>query len=327
MAERLQRTSLVPPLDDGGELGVSLATWRLVIWGTAAFAAVGLAFTSLILDDGGSRVTRGHADAAGALAPAAAKALPPHPAESDQETHRLSDAVRLLAADRDRLQVRLSALERHLGDVTGSTTVPPSVAPANPPPAAAPAAEVPAAPPPATPAPSGTASLSASGLPFPSATFVDPIQLQQLQALSELPRAAASAARATPEPVAASPPPLEARFPPAREAGSTDAIAEPAGSGSVATRTEFGVDLGGAATVSKLRALWQSLRENREALFDGLHPVIAVRESARGGAVDLRLIVGPLTDAQAAARLCATLAAAGLSCQTSVFDGQRLALK
>jgi phosphoribulokinase len=95
----------------------------------------------------------------------------------------------------------------------------------------------------------------------------------------------------------------------------------------VATRTEFGVDIGGAATVAKLRALWQSLRESREALFEGLHPVIAVRESTRSGAVDLRLVVGPVIDAQAAARLCATLSAAGLSCQTTVFDGQRLALK
>jgi hypothetical protein len=62
-------------------------------------------------------------------------------------------------------------------------------------------------------------------------------------------------------------------------------------------------------------------------LFDGLRPVIAVREPQKGGGIELRLIAGPLPNASIAARLCAALSAANQSCQPTVFDGQRLALQ
>jgi hypothetical protein len=41
----------------------------------------------------------------------------------------------------------------------------------------------------------------------------------------------------------------------------------------------------------------------------------------------LRLVIGPLGNAAAAARLCGKVANAGLSCQPAIFDGQRLALR
>ena len=47
----------------------------------------------------------------------------------------------------------------------------------------------------------------------------------------------------------------------------------------------------------------------------------------RPGSIELRLIAGPLANASIAARLCAALAAAGQTCQPTVFDGQRLALQ
>src|SRR5947208_16915903 len=67
----------------------------------------------------------------------------------DQEAERrLNEAVRALAADRDRLASRVAALERNLDDVTGS------IAPGGGP-NSAPAAQPPRSPPPvqATPAP------------------------------------------------------------------------------------------------------------------------------------------------------------------------------
>jgi hypothetical protein len=97
--------------------------------------------------------------------------------------------------------------------------------------------------------------------------------------------------------------------------------------GSVATKTEFGVDLGSAPSMAGLRGLWQSLKDAHESLFDGLRPVMALRAGTRPGTIELRLVAGPLANAGAAARLCATLSAAGLGCQATVFDGQRLALK
>jgi hypothetical protein len=38
-------------------------------------------------------------------------------------------------------------------------------------------------------------------------------------------------------------------------------------------------------------------------------------------------VAGPLSDAAAAAKICAALAESDRSCETTVFDGQRLALK
>jgi hypothetical protein len=96
---------------------------------------------------------------------------------------------------------------------------------------------------------------------------------------------------------------------------------------SVATKTEFAIDVGGDSSFDGLRALWTSLKGNHATLLEGLRPVVAIREGAKPGSLELRLVVGPLTNAGAAARLCATLGASGLSCQPTVFDGQRLALR
>jgi hypothetical protein len=92
-----------------------------------------------------------------------------------------------------------------------------------------------------------------------------------------------------------------------------------------ASKVEFGVDIGGAPNFEGLRLLWTSTRGGNAALFEGLHPVVALRENSRTRAAELRLIVGPLADAEAATRLCATLAAAHRYCQPSGFEGQRLA--
>ena len=90
-------------------------------------------------------------------------------------------------------------------------------------------------------------------------------------------------------------------------------------------RTEFGVDIGTANSIDGLRALWHGL--SRTPALNGLRPIIVVRERSNGLGMQLRLVAGPLTDAAAAARICATLAEGKRTCETSVFDGQRLALK
>jgi hypothetical protein len=105
------------------------------------------------------------------------------------------------------------------------------------------------------------------------------------------------------------------------------ATGAPGAAESIATRTEFGVDVGGNASIEGLRTLWSTLKAAQPALFDGLRPVIGVREGQRPGAIELRLVAGPLPNASIAARLCAALGAAGQTCQPAVFDGQRLALQ
>ena len=188
----------------------------------------------------------------------------------EAEQRRLSDAIRVLAADRDRLLARVTTLERSIEDVTGSIGQPAAKAPA------AQAAPMPA------PAPAPSAAAPAQN------------------------RVAAGHLR--------------------RLTGSL-ATGSPAAAESVATKTEFGVDLGANTSIEGLRTLWASMKANQPGLLEGLRPLIALREGPKGGSPELRLVVGPLANASAAARLCAALAAAGQACQPAVFDGQRLALQ
>jgi hypothetical protein len=89
-------------------------------------------------------------------------------------------------------------------------------------------------------------------------------------------------------------------------------------------RTEFAVDLGTANSVNGLRALWRSVRSN--ANLAELYPIIMIKEGNTGLGMQLRLAAGPLRDAAAAAKICAALAAGERTCETTVYDGQRLAM-
>jgi hypothetical protein len=91
-------------------------------------------------------------------------------------------------------------------------------------------------------------------------------------------------------------------------------------------RTEFAVDIGSANSIGGLRALWRGLTKSNPELVE-LHPIIMVKESATGLGMQLRLAAGPLTDAAAAAKICAALIESQRTCETTVFDGQRLAMK
>jgi hypothetical protein len=88
---------------------------------------------------------------------------------------------------------------------------------------------------------------------------------------------------------------------------------------------EFGLDVGGAVNFDGLRALWTSTQRAKGASFQGLRPIIAVRENKARG-LDLRLIVGPLPSTQAATQMCAALLAARRYCQMTSFEGQPLPL-
>ncbi len=214
-----------------------------LLWGTLALCAVVLAAASIAIAFGGRGDVRNAA--AKRIAIQAAPPLPT-PSFAELELARLSDAVRALSADRDRLATRLEQIERSFGDITASVTRERPVAPAILPAAAAPPA----------------------------------------QALVA-PRAAVD---------------------------------------SIATRTEFAVDLGGDTSVEALRALWATMRGNHPALAN-LKPLVSIREGAKPGVVELRLVAGPIANAAAAARICALLAINHVACQTAVFDGQRLALR
>jgi hypothetical protein len=93
-------------------------------------------------------------------------------------------------------------------------------------------------------------------------------------------------------------------------------------------RTEFGIDVGGANSVVGLRTLWRGLLKSKSnAALLTLHPIIVVKETGSGFGLQLRLVAGPLGDAAAAAKICAAMVENERPCATTVFDGQRLAMK
>ncbi|MGH6751496.1 MAG: hypothetical protein ACREDP_04955, partial [Bradyrhizobium sp.] len=111
-------------------------------------------------------------------------------------------------------------------------------------------------------------------------------------------------------------------------APATDAEADEETAPKVAIqRTQFGVDLGTANSVPGLRVIWRGLLKSRSnAALTALRPIIMVKESTKGLGMQLRLVAGPLNDAGAAARICAVLTENKRSCETAIFDGQRLSL-
>ena len=91
-------------------------------------------------------------------------------------------------------------------------------------------------------------------------------------------------------------------------------------------RTEFAVELGGANSIPGLRALWRGLLKSNNAELAELRPIIVLREGNTGLGMQLRLAAGPLHDAAEAAKICAALVESQRACETTVFDGQRLAM-
>jgi hypothetical protein len=257
------------------------------------------------------------------------------PAVGEREFARVHDALRDLAAERDRLVVRLDQLERTVGDITASirdrtdSIPPPAPSPlgrAAPDTAAqnsesARAAErVTAVQPPASQAPGAAPTGSVNPAIKATPPLSDPMDIFRPY-VGMQPPIPPPAPTPTPTTAQTSTPaqtPMQIHAP----AKTTD-TAQPAG----ATRTEFAIDLGTEPTMDGLRARWVNLRGSHGTSLDGLRPLVSIREGARSGAMELRLVAGPLANAGAAARTCAALQAKGVNCQTTVFDGQRLALR
>ena len=92
-------------------------------------------------------------------------------------------------------------------------------------------------------------------------------------------------------------------------------------------RTEFGIDVGGANSLGGLRALWRGLLKSRSnAVLTTLRPIIVIKENSNGLGMQLRLVAGPFGDAAAAAKICAGMIENERPCETTVFEGQRLAM-
>lgn len=98
------------------------------------------------------------------------------------------------------------------------------------------------------------------------------------------------------------------------------------GAVTLATRTQFGLDLGSENTMTGLRLRWQRLSERHKASLSRLEPLIAVRDGTDGLPI-LYLVAGPIADAAEAASLCAQLRQGNIACQTAPYDGQKLDIR
>ena len=317
--------------------------WRLGSWGLGAVGAVVIAMLANQSSIKGRQDQLASVDLAWQ-----SQQIQRVAKESQGESRRLASAIDTLNGDRDRLYSRVTVLEQGLDTVTGSITrqnstagwtqaVPkalmlpePQASAQNP--APRPVIAAPLAVPATMPEKPNTVVAAQ-----PEAPSVAAVASTAAIATPATPLMASKSMLAPPDPAAAKlsePDPANAGLATTapettgslsalREPDSTPALAEP---DMVIQRTEFGVDLGGANSMDGLRTQWRRLLKSNTGLA-ALRPIIVVKERSNGLGVQLRLVAGPLGDAAAAARVCAALTETDRVCETSVFDGQRLALK
>ncbi len=333
-------------LDEDGEPHLDLKPLlRFGGWGGCALITVAIAVFASRTDAGGQRADAALASITGSQPPQALRAAGAEMlarAEAEREARRTVDALRVLAADRDRLSQRIALLERNLDDLTGSikrkaeapplrAETPPAAAPEAPPPTAA----APPPPPAAPPAPAAAALATAGAAPTRVATVTVTSRSEETPPRPVLALPETVTPKELPPPVAVASASARPAPPPAMMAmiqsyASSTATPEPetpppAGADGAAARPEFAVDLGASTTVGGLRVLWEKTRARQLKHLGNLQPLISVRDGARPGTTELRLVAGPIASAAAAARLCAALVVSGVPCRPAMFDGQRLA--
>ncbi|HEX5213477.1 MAG TPA: SPOR domain-containing protein [Pseudolabrys sp.] len=270
--------------------------WRLLGWGgIASLALVAVVLTGQT--EAGSRRLRSAFD--DSAAPAGAVAAVPLTAEGSAEARRLAAQVRELTADRDRLTSRIATLEQNIEDMTGSIKRQDDQLSAVR----------------AAPGPSPNMTLAPPGrarLPTLIAPGADHAELPWFMSM-RMPQVAEPPV--PPQRTEAETPPL----PPVRVATARELPPGPApGKG------DFAIDLGGAASVETLRALWTNLKTTYGPQLAGLQPLIAQHPKQPNG-VTYRLVAGPLANAEEAARLCSRLPATRTGCHPAKFSGAQLA--
>lgn len=320
---------------------------RLAAWGMAAAMGLFLAVLGARTDLGGQRLH------------AALKAIAATPEEAqstisaqllartmnaEREARRASDTVLALSADRERMSSRVGVTEREIADLTSSVQRALAIAAGNQ--FTSPSLSISSDTllfQPRNLAPEGWMAASGSrvqsaGEPVPNhiagaERAPEPVLPQNVPLPRPAPQAVASNAPLNPSPAASAPSQAKPATTPDNAAkpavedntsGATGAIpatVEPS------PKVEFGVDLGPALTMARLRARWSKLASERPDLMKGLRPLVTVRDTGPGKPVEVRLVAGPMADVNAATEFCVALASPGYVCRPSVFDGQRLAVQ
>jgi hypothetical protein len=335
--------------------------WRIGSWGFGAISAVTLA----LLSSQSSMEWRRDQIVAADLT-RQAQQLQTFANESQNERLRLASAIETLNGDRDRMYSRLTVLEKGLdsvgaiarqNSVAASAAGPAFPAPADPQPAPQPQAAAPAvaaattsimaktdkprADAPAAaqdqstpPPPAPTVQIPSSMPPGPSPIAAQSTAATSVLASKSIPAPPDTGALKLSEPekpflakidVLSLPEVPANAMLKAADASADVSSDSPPGTLAV-QRTEFAVDVGTANSIGGLRALWYGLLKSNSDLAE-LRPIIVVKEANTGPGMQLRLAAGPLSDAAAAAKICAALIESRRPCETTVFDGQRLAVK
>jgi hypothetical protein len=207
------------------------------------------------------------------------------------EGRKLAETVRVLTDDRQRLLARIAALEHNVDDITSSiSSVERTTRPT-------PLAE-PSPPPMMSAVPQTAAPTRFSDKPSEKPSEDD--------VASSTGRPDALSSEIDTQSVTV-------RVPP-------NAAANPV------TKRQFGLDLGAAASEDALKPIWANALRRHNPLVHNLRPVVLTRENPRGG-TEYRLIAGPITNAEKAARFCAAITATGGACQVSMYEGQKLATR
>jgi hypothetical protein len=324
---------------------------RLAVWGLVAAASIVAAVYIARTELGARRF---------ATAIAAIGAPPTDPqqvattqlasriASAEREARRALETAQAISADRERTQSRIITMEHEMSELAGSVrraaVTPPETRPVSEAKAAAPDSK--------TNFPSlamgSAASLMQPRNPAPG-WAATPVQTQTVTR-PEPPASKSAAAESPPEspaPVAAQvaanvplprPAPLALAPPTAAPAAAPAAEAPPATAKAEETtasisppeapaKVEFGVDLGPALTMARLRSRWAKLAAERPDLVKGLRPLVTVRDAGTGKPVEVRLLVGPMANVNGATDFCQALASPQYLCRPAVFDGQRLTVQ
>lgn len=299
---------IAPPEPDTGKRRRELrALWRLCAWGGTAATALTAVAVIAQTDIGAARLQLAFANATEPVRSVAAAKVPQRAIVDDDETRRLASQVRDLTADRDRLAARLASLEHHLDDMTSS--IKRQVAQAAAVAAAAPPLPAPSVPIAAAPVHSPPANAPSANTPPPNTPLAKADTTDNAAPLADKPGLRSSGV--VPESVPL-PPSRIAAVPPLEPAVEPPPPAKP----------EFGVALAGATSLEVMRLQWAAVKANFGPLLAGLHP--RALQERRNGASHYRLVLGPLPDHTAAAKLCGRLIAARAVCNPAKFVGEPL---
>jgi len=212
-----------------------------------------------------------------------------HSFDAETAARQLAQAVRSLADDRDKLATRLNALDHEMRDMSGAINQ-----------------QIEAA-------KSEAIKTAKQAPPWPESAPPVPMTLADVAVMVKT---------VSPAPAGAAEPPFPSV---ATSATNTDEQAPPDTTASLGQA--YGADLGTASTMKTLHHRWASLRAAHPQLFEGIQPVVSVKQNPRTGRTELHLVVGPYANAETAAQFCDFVVPYHVNCQPAMFDGSRLALQ